>query len=179
MEESDKTSNDALWRRRRRSTQDVKLFDNRWVLAFSRNRGEQNDKYPLEAGYLIVGRACERERSQFLNVRSFFRIGMSGMGHLRFHPTPNSKDERMREKVSNVIINNLLYSGCRHSSVDSSVPTILPPQVWVPSTPSTLFCTIMSLCWEKDENKQKMPALVDFFKKNRCFCLISLFVGGM
>ena len=62
MEESDKTSNDALWRRRRRSTQDVKLFDNRWVLAFSRNRGEQNDKYPLEAGYLIVGRANEREK---------------------------------------------------------------------------------------------------------------------
>ena len=162
MEESDKTSNDALWRRRRRSTQDVKLFDNRWVLAFSRNRGEQNDKYPLEAGYLIVGRACERERSQFLNVRSFFRIGMSGMGHLRFHPTPNSKDERMREKVSNVIVNNLLYSGCRHSSVDSSVPTILPPWVQVPSTPCTLLFVLYLSC-EKNENKQKKDPVWPIF----------------
>ena len=162
MEESDKTSNDALWRRRRRSTQDVKLFDNRWVLAFSRNRGEQNDKYPLEAGYLIVGRACERERSQFLNVRSFFRIGMSGMGHLRFHPTPNSKDERMREKVSNVIINNLLYSGCHHSSADSSEPTILSSWVRVQSTPCTLLFVLYLSC-EKNENKQKKTRFGPFF----------------
>ena len=29
--------------------------------------------------------------------------------------------------------------GCRHSSVDLSAPSILPPRVWVPSTPSMLF----------------------------------------
>ena len=29
--------------------------------------------------------------------------------------------------------------GCRHSSVDSSAPSILPPRVRVPSTPSMLF----------------------------------------
>ena len=31
------------------------------------------------------------------------------------------------------------FSGCRHSSVDLSVPTILPPRDRVPSTPSALF----------------------------------------
>ena len=31
------------------------------------------------------------------------------------------------------------YMGCRHSSVDSSTPSILPPRLWVPSTPSTLL----------------------------------------
>ena len=32
---------------------------------------------------------------------------------------------------------------CRHSSVDSSAPSILPPQVQVPSTPSMLFQFIL------------------------------------
>ena len=48
--------------------------------------------------------------------------------------------------------------GCRHSSVDSSEPTILPPQVQVPSTPSMLLSFIGSqicanLSCEKNENK--------------------------
>ena len=51
--------------------------------------------------------------------------------------------------------------GCRHSLVDS--PSILPPQVQVPSTPSTLFsmCIVRNvylsfeLECEKDTNKQK------------------------
>ena len=33
--------------------------------------------------------------------------------------------------------------GCRHSSVDSSVPTILLPRVWVPSRPSALLSFIV------------------------------------
>ena len=37
------------------------------------------------------------------------------------------------------------FKGCRHSSVDSSAPTIMPLRVRVPSTPSTLFI-IYSIC---------------------------------
>ena len=57
--------------------------------------------------------------------------------------------------------------GCRHSSVDSSAPTILPPWVHIPSTPSTLFIVkfVLYLCWEKDENKQKEAGFGPFFKK--------------
>ena len=33
----------------------------------------------------------------------------------------------------------LTKTGCRHSSVDSFAPSILPPRVRIPSTPSTLF----------------------------------------
>ena len=54
-------------------------------------------------------------------------------------------------------------NGCRHSSVDSSAPSILPPQVQVPSTPSMLFSIyivqivylLFELECEKNENKQK------------------------
>ena len=60
--------------------------------------------------------------------------------------------------------NTTEYSkGCRYSSVDSSAPSILPPQVWVPSTPSTLssiyIAQIVYLSFEleceKNQNKQK------------------------
>ena len=37
------------------------------------------------------------------------------------------------------------YQWGRHSSVDSSVPTILPPQVRVPSTPSSIL-SLQSIC---------------------------------
>ena len=55
-------------------------------------------------------------------------------------------------------IKTILKLGCRHSSVDSSAPTILPPQVCVPSTPSTLLpfiVFVLYLSCEKKENKQK------------------------
>ena len=49
--------------------------------------------------------------------------------------------------------------GCRHSSVDSSAATILPPWVRVPSTSSTILSFIVKfvlyLSCEKNENKQK------------------------
>ena len=48
-------------------------------------------------------------------------------------------------------IKTILKLGCRHSSVDSSAPTILPPQVWVPSTPSTLFSFIIFVMWKKQK----------------------------
>ena len=35
------------------------------------------------------------------------------------------------------------FVGCRHWPVDLSVPTILPPRVWVPTTPSTLLSFIV------------------------------------
>ena len=38
--------------------------------------------------------------------------------------------------------------GCRHSSVDPSAPTILPPQVQIPSKPSKLLFHLQSnLCY--------------------------------
>ena len=57
--------------------------------------------------------------------------------------------------------------GCRHSSVDSSAPSNLPPWVWVPSTPSMLFSIYnvqivylsFELECEKKENKQKEAGL--------------------
>ena len=59
--------------------------------------------------------------------------------------------------------------GCRCSSVDSSAPTILPPRVRVPSTPSTLFivkiCTMLSLCWERTKINKKEAGFGPFFLK--------------
>ena len=52
----------------------------------------------------------------------------------------------------------------RHSSVVSSVPTILRPRVWVPSTPSTLFqFVLLKLYRENNENKQKEAGIGPFF----------------
>ena len=57
------------------------------------------------------------------------------------------------------IQSNLISLGCCHSSVDSSAPTILPPQVRVPSTPSMLFhlqylCYICNVKRTKIKQKQ-------------------------
>ena len=61
----------------------------------------------------------------------------------------------------------------RHSSVDSSATSILPPQVRVPSTPSRyafLIYTVqfvylsLGLECEKNENKQKEAGIGPFFK---------------
>ena len=53
--------------------------------------------------------------------------------------------------------------GCNHSSVDSSAPTILPPSVWVPSTPSMLLSFmvkfVLYLSCEKNEINKKRPGL--------------------
>ena len=61
--------------------------------------------------------------------------------------------------------------GCRHSSVDLSAPSILPPQVQVPSTPSMVFSIYIvqivylsfELECEKNENKQKVAGISPFF----------------
>ena len=55
--------------------------------------------------------------------------------------------------------------GCRHSSVDSSVPNILPPRVRVPSTPSMLLSFIV-LCYichlKRTKINKKRPDLAHF-----------------
>ena len=48
--------------------------------------------------------------------------------------------------------------GCRHSSMDLSVPTILLPRVRVQSIPSMLLSIVVFVLYlssEKNENKQK------------------------
>ena len=48
----------------------------------------------------------------------------------------------MEKKEENVQLENWTKERkieCRRSSVDSSMPSILPPRVHVPSTPSTLL----------------------------------------
>ena len=57
--------------------------------------------------------------------------------------------------------------GCRHSSVDLSAPTILPPWVRFPSTLSMLLSFIVKfvlyLLCENNENKQKEAGFGPFF----------------
>ena len=71
--------------------------------------------------------------------------------------------------VTNINQHTVTYKGCRRSSVDFSVPTILLPWVQVPSTPTTLSSFIvtfgLNLSSEKNENKQK-EAGYGPFKKN-------------
>ena len=55
---------------------------------------------------------------------------------------------------------------CRHSSVDLSVPTILPPQVRVTSTLSMLLSFIVKLVPDLNENKQKEARSGPFLKRS-------------
>ena len=58
---------------------------------------------------------------------------------------------------------NVKHLGCRHSSVDSSAPTILLPRVWVPRTPFMLFYFIVFVLYlscEKNGKTKKRPSLV-------------------
>ena len=64
----------------------------------------------------------------------------------------------MKNVVANVFGEKNQREGCRHSSVVSSVPTILPPWIRVQSTPSTLLSFVVFVLFlpcEKDENKPK------------------------
>ena len=54
----------------------------------------------------------------------------------------------------------------RHSSVVSSAPTILRHRVWIPSTPSMVFQSVVLNCSEKrTKRSKKRPGLAHFFKK--------------
>ena len=72
--------------------------------------------------------------------------------------------------------------GCRHSSVDSSVPTILLPWVQIPNKPSMLLFFIVKfvlyLSCEKNENKTKKESgFGRFLKKHKtpnCMCTLSI-----
>ena len=69
--------------------------------------------------------------------------------------------------VAFVAANYDIKVACRHSSVDSSVPSILPPRVRVPSTPSMLFFNLyLSFeleCEKNEKNKQKEAEIGPFF----------------
>ena len=69
-----------------------------------------------------------------------------------------------------------LYSKTgRHSSVVSSVPTILQPQVWIPSTPTMLFQFVIELWCEKDKNKRK--SCRDWPQKNQTGQINKFMIG--
>ena len=51
-----------------------------------------------------------------------------------------------REAESEVNVDYFIHEGCRHCSVDSSAPSIMPCKVRVPSTPSTLLLIFNDLC---------------------------------
>ena len=58
-----------------------------------------------------------------------------------------------------------LEVGCSHSSVDLSAPSILPPWVWVPSTPSMLLSIFIDLGHVEKTNINKKEAGIGSFKK--------------
>ena len=77
------------------------------------------------------------------------------------------------DSVVSVHTNNKI-GGCRHSSVDSPAPTIMPPRVRVPSTPSMLLSFIVFVVYlscEKNENKQKEAGYGPFFIQITTFFL--------
>ena len=71
-----------------------------------------------------------------------------------------------------------LATGCRHSSVDSSAPTILLPRVRVQSTLSTLFSHRYSQIYAiflcvKNENKQKEAVFGPFLKNGQRWLILA------
>ena len=59
---------------------------------------------------------------------------------------------------------------CQQGSVDSSAPTILPPRVRVPSTPSMLLSIYIDLCHvEKTKINKKEARIGPFLKRNIMF----------
>ena len=80
-----------------------------------------------------------------------------------------------RGVAAHVEISNLksfIEEGCRRSSVDLSVPTILPPWVQVPMHASYTFIIfvkfVLYLSCEKNTNKQKEAGFGPFIKKIPC-----------
>ena len=63
--------------------------------------------------------------------------------------------------------------GCRHSSVDLSASTILPPQVRVPSTLSMfLSFKIQFVMWKERKLRKKRPVSAHFLKKKQSFVVV-------
>ena len=70
---------------------------------------------------------------------------------------------------------NFVLMGCHHNSVDSSVPSILPPWVRVPNIPSTLLSIYIDLCHVEKTKINKKEASIGPFKKH--FVLIGFYIG--
>ena len=68
-------------------------------------------------------------------------------------------------KASCVIDSTQLIEGCHHSSVDLFEPSILLPQVLVPSTPSMLLSIYIDFSHVENTKMNKMrPEFGPFFK---------------
>ena len=68
-------------------------------------------------------------------------------------------------KASFIIDSTQLIEGCRHSSVDLFAPSILLPQVLVPSTPSMLLSIYIDFSHVENTKMNKMrPEFGPFFK---------------
>ena len=84
---------------------------------------------------------------------------ITGLFPLPLYPLISSFDNQNMKADSSKHGKKMDELGCRNSSVDSSAPSILPPQVQVLSTPSTLLSFIVNFVLyflfycEKNERK--------------------------
>ena len=121
-------------------TQNITSIWSHWRLMF---RPEKNH----------LSRVCQ---SQALNRSSTLGIAVAyNLWGLQF--------ESSHHQCTIKVAVNWRKKGCRHRSVDSSAPSILPPRVWVPSTPSTYawIYILIVWCWKY----KKRPGLAIFLKK--------------
>ena len=103
-------------------------------------------------------------------ISSGLKVGISlllllSFVHLTFKTWLRITIIKFKDDDFRILLN--FYGGrARHSSVDSSAPTILPPCVWVSSTPFMLksFIIFLLYLW-KNKNKQKETGLAHFLKK--------------
>ena len=125
----------------------------------------------LKTYYMSVPRlALEKEKKIVMNLRCTFLWETLAATH-RLEMLHN-RELQHNYWHNNFYFFNLRARGCRHSSKDSSAPPILPPRVWVPSTPSMLFQFILFKLYcifviclecETNENKQKETEIGPFF----------------
>ena len=78
------------------------------------------------------------------------------------------------------------YLGCRHSSVDSSAPSILPPRVRLPSMPSTLFSIIVKFvlylsmqCEKRTKINRKEAGFGPFFLIQKSLINCNVAIGKL
>ena len=93
------------------------------------------------------GRGCSRCRRELLKI-----IEVSSENSLKlFQGFVRSTFYFWRIQDHSII----QLEGCRHSLLDSSVPSILPPWVWVPNTQSVLLSIYIDLCHVEKTNINK------------------------
>ena len=90
------------------------------------------------------------------------------MPYRKLMATPNG--------ITDCCFNKLFLFGGRHSSMVSSAPTILWPQVWIPSTQSMLFSICIEIVTRKEPKLTKRGRYWPFFLKKMTHqrCLISV-----